>query len=268
MKTCINGATTMPYPLEKDVESAGEAGFQGIEIWKNKLDDFLKTKGTGELRRLLSDYNLGVPAICAFGGYIWCSEEEFEKKVEDTERYFEVASKIDCYALIVCSEGFNNRSVEEAVAAHAKRLARLAEVGKHHGVRIAMEWFWNQRDAFEVIERADHEYLGVIIDTFHWYRGDGNLNNLDIIPRDKLYLVHINDCEDLPRRRLTDKNRLHCGLGVIPLVDILCKFKRIDYQGYLSVEIFRDEYWMKDPLTINREALYALKTTMKRASVL
>jgi sugar phosphate isomerase/epimerase len=43
MRTCINGATTMPYSLEKDVEAAGEAGFQGVEIWKTKLDEFLAT---------------------------------------------------------------------------------------------------------------------------------------------------------------------------------------------------------------------------------
>jgi len=37
MKTCINGATMMPHPLEKDIEAAGEAGFQGVEIWRDKL---------------------------------------------------------------------------------------------------------------------------------------------------------------------------------------------------------------------------------------
>jgi len=33
MKSCINGATTMPYSLEEDIRSAGEAGFERVEIW-------------------------------------------------------------------------------------------------------------------------------------------------------------------------------------------------------------------------------------------
>jgi len=137
MKTCINGATTMPYPLGKDIESAGETGFQGIEIWKTKLDSFLQTKRPEALKDLLSRYNLGVAAICAFGGYVWCPEQEFRKKVEDIKRYFELANKIDCEALIVCADGFNEKSIDEAVEAHANRLTRLAEVGKDYGVRIA-----------------------------------------------------------------------------------------------------------------------------------
>lgn len=268
MKTCINSATTMPYSLEKDIESAGEVGFQGVEIWKDKLDNFLRKKGIGELSKLLSEYDLKVPAICALDGYIWHSDEDFKKRVEYTRQYFEIASKVGCDSLVVVAEGFENKSIDEVVRVHASRLERLADVGKSYGIKIAMEWFWNHKDAFEIIKRANHDYLGLVIDTFHWYRGDGNLNNLNFIPKDKLYLVHINDCENLPREKLTDKNRLYCGLGVMPLKEVLHKFKQTGYQGYLSVEIFRDEYWKKDPITISKESLETLKNIMKEASVL
>ncbi len=268
MRTCINGATTMPYPLERDIKSAGETGFQGIEIWKEKLDNFLQTRRKEELKVLLWRYGLGVAAICAFGGYVWCPEEEFRKRLEETRRYFEIADHVGCEALIVCAEGFRDKSLSEAVEAHSTRLARLADIGKDYGVRVAMEWFWSLKDAFKVIEKANHDYLGVIIDTFHWYRGDGDIGNIDLTPRGKLFVVHINDCEDLPRDRLTDKNRLYCGLGVIPVVEILQKFKRLGYRGYLSVEIFRDEYWRREPLTINRESMETLRDVMRKASVL
>jgi len=32
--------------------------------------------------------------------------------------------------------------------------------------------------------------------------------------------------------------------------------------------VFRDEYWRRDPLTIARESLEALRATMRRAGVL
>lgn len=268
MKTCINGATTMPYPLEVDIEAAGEAGFQGIEIWRGKLDRFLQTNRKEALSDIFSRYGIGVAAICAFGGYVWCPEAEFRKKLEDARRYFEVAAYIDCEALIVCAEGFADRSLSEAVNAHATRLTELADLGNEYGVRIAMEWFQSLRDAIKVIETVGHEYLGLIIDTFHWYRGDGDLSNVDLTPGNKLYVVHINDCEDLPREELTDKNRLYCGFGVIPLTEILKKLKRLGYEGHLSVEIFREDYWKEDPLAISKKSLETLKDVMKKATVI
>jgi len=71
-------------------------------------------------------------------------------------------------------------------------------------------------------------------------------------------MVRISDCENIPREALTDRNRLYCGLGVIPLVEILRELKSLGYGGYLSVEVFREEYWKKDPLVISREALEML----------
>ena len=268
MKTCINGATTMPYPLEKDIEAAGEAGFQGIEIWRDKLDTFLGTRRKEDLKDLLSAYSLKVAAFCPFGGYVWCSEEDFEKKLRATVRYLEVANYVGCETLIVCAEGVEGKSASEMIEAHADRLAKLADVCKDYEVRVAMEWFWNLKDGFKVIEKADHDYLGIVIDTFHWYRGDGDIGSIRSTPRGKLYMVHISDCENLPREALTDRNRLYCGLGVIPLVEILRELKSLGYGGYLSVEVFREEYWKKDPLAISREALEALRNIMGKASVL
>ncbi len=254
----------MPYALEKDVEAAGEAGFQGIEIWKNKLDSFLQTRGKEELKDLLTRYGLEVAAICAFSGYVWCTEEEFENRLMETKKYFEVANHIGCESLIVCAEEIKI-GLEEAIETHAARLARLADVGEDYGVKIALEWFSSLREGFKVIEKANHDYLGMVIDTFHWYRGDGDIGSIDLTPRGKLFMMHINDCENLPRENLSDKNRLYCGLGVIPLVEILRKLKHLYYQGYLSVEIFREEYWRRDPLTISRESLETLRNVIGKA---
>ncbi|MGC8934679.1 MAG: sugar phosphate isomerase/epimerase family protein [Thermoproteota archaeon] len=268
MNSCLNGATTMPYSLESDVKTAAKTGFQGVEIWKSKLDQFLQDKSVENLRDLLMQHSIDAVAICAFSGYVLCSEEEFKKKVEETKKYLEIASYIGCKNIVVCAEGFESKIREKIVEAHASRLNKLAKVSEAYNVKVAMEWFWNLKDAIEVVERASNDYLGLVVDTFHWYRGDGNLGNIDLIPTDKLFLVHINDCEDLPRERLSDKNRLYCGLGAIPLTEILKRFKQKNYQGYLSVEIFREEYWKKDPLTISKEAFESLTNVMKLAKVL
>jgi len=268
MKTCINGATTMPYSLDEDIEAAGKAGFEGVEIWRDKLDRYLQDRRKEELKDRLSSYGLGVSAICFFAGYVWCPETEFDRKLKETKRYLEIATHIGCESLLVCSEWLKDKTRNEVIEVHARRLRRLAELSEEYGIKIELEWFTDLTDAVEIANLADHEYLGMMIDTFHWYRGDGNLDHIDLVPKDRLFLVHINDSENIERVKLTDENRLYCGLGVIPLVEILKRFKQKGYDGYLSVEVFRKEYWKKDPLTISLESLETLIEVMKRARLL
>lgn len=265
MKTGINGATTMPYSLEKDIRAASEAGFEGVEIWRSKLDQYMEGHGKDELTSLVSSHKLGVAAICPFSGYVWCPEDELGKKIDEIKHYLDIGASIGCELLLVCAETARDKRRKKIIDTHAARLRRLADVGEDYGIGIALEWFHDLRDAVEIVELAAHEYVGMMVDTFHWYRGDGNLDHIDLIPGDKLSLVHINDSEDLERTILKDKNRLYCGQGVIPLVDILKKFKQKSYEGYLSVEIFREEYWKKDPLTISIESLKSLKDVMRIA---
>ncbi|MEM3694284.1 MAG: sugar phosphate isomerase/epimerase family protein [Candidatus Bathyarchaeia archaeon] len=270
MRTCINGATTMPYSLEVDMQVAGEAGYQGIEIWKSKLDSFLEKRSGRELKDLLKNLSLEAASLCPFGGYVFCPEEEFERKSRELKAYLELAHEIECPIFVVCAENPYGKAggLKDALEAHSKRLSRLAALAEGYGVRIAMEWFWDLRDAFEVLSKASEENLGMVLDTFHWYRGDGQLDHVEQIPPRRLLLVHVNDCEPLPREVLTDKNRIYCGLGVIPLIEILRRLKGLGYGGYLSVEIFRDEYWRRDALTIASESLEHLRRVMFEATVL
>jgi 2-keto-myo-inositol isomerase len=72
-----------------------------------------------------------------------------------------------------------------------------------------------------------------------------------------IYVFHINDAEDLPREALQDRHRLLPGLGILPLRDLIAAFRRIGYDKVASVEIFRPEYWDKNPFELAHEAKIA-----------
>ena len=72
-----------------------------------------------------------------------------------------------------------------------------------------------------------------------------------------LYVFHINDAEDRPRGELNDSHRLLPGLGILPLNAIVSALRRIDYDGAVSVEIFRPQYWEMDPFELARKAQQA-----------
>lgn len=264
MKSCINGATTMPYNLEHDIKSANKVGFKGVEIWVSKLREFLRDHTEEVLKRLLSDSAISAPSLCAFSGFIYCSEGEFGKRVQDLKNLLKVGQTVGTEYVIVCAEGFGDRRIEEAKHAHISRIRRLSSITGDYGIKIAMEWFWELPLAIEIVREIDDERVGLLVDTFHWYRGDGNLEHLKQVPSDKVFFLHVNDCEDLPRNDLTDKNRLYCGKGILPLSDLFSIIRDKNYDGYLSVEVFREEYWKKDPEEISSMAYRTLTETASR----
>jgi len=267
MLSCINEATTMPYTLEQDLRAASLAKFKAVELWVSKLKDFLSKEGKKRLKELLDNLDLIAPSLCPFGGFIFCTKQEFNKRVEELKYFLDVANYIDAKYIIVCAEGLGGKSFEEAKQIYVSRLKKLSSIASEYGVKVALEWFHKLQPAIEIVKAVNDRNVGLVIDTFHWYRGDGNLSSLREVPSDKLFFVHINDCEDLPKERLTDRNRLFCGKGVIPLTEILKILKEKNYEGYLSVEIFREEYWKMDIEDIAREAYRTLVDVALRSGV-
>lgn len=267
MRTCINEATTMPYSLEEDVISASKAGFEGIELWVDKVKKYLESHSVNELKTLLEENRIKPASICPF---FLNSFGDVDASIKSIEWGARIAREIDCDMLLVCPDvPPKELSHSEAVRKAGDSARRCAEIAKSYGVKLAIEplgmhpFVPGPKEALEIIETANHNSLGLIIDTFHYYKSGVTLEDIEAIPIEKLLLVHINDCEDLPRKVLTDKNRLYLGLGVIPLKEILKILSKKGYRGFLSVEIFRDEYWEKPIDDITRESFESLQNLLR-----
>jgi 2-keto-myo-inositol isomerase len=105
----------------------------------------------------------------------------------------------------------------------------------------------------------------MVIDTFHFHAGGSRLDDLARVPVDRLFVVHLNGCEDLPREQLTDGHRLYPGAGPIPIVDILVALRARGFVGVASIEIFREEYWGQPPRDVAREAKSRAEDVLQRA---
>ena len=89
--------------------------------------------------------------------------------------------------------------------------------------------------------------IGLVIDTCHFYAGGSELSSIEAVDPEKLLIFHINDVEARPKETIEDAHRLLPGEGVIPLPDILSRLRGIGFDGLCSVELFRPEYWERDP---------------------
>ncbi|MBM3243203.1 sugar phosphate isomerase/epimerase [Candidatus Poribacteria bacterium] len=258
MKPCINGATTMPYTFEQDINSAGDAGFEGVEIWSAKLNKFLETHSVEAAKALLDKNNLQAAALCPWS---FCFFGDIEGTAEAISRGAKLAQQLGSDTLLVCPDAPpSGISEAEAVKVAGTVGRRYAKICQNYGVNLALEPLGNHpfvpgpKQALAIVEAANHDNFGMMMDTFHYYKSGVPMEDIAAIPIEKLFIVHVNDCDNRPRNELNDSHRLYTGLGIIPLEEMLGILKRKGYQRFLSVEVFRQEYWNKPPEFISKEA--------------
>ena len=148
-------------------------------------------------------------------------------------------------------------------------LGELGAIAARRGVGLAFE-FLGQPDcsvqtlalADEIVRQVAQPNVGLVIDSFHFYAGGSTIESIDALDAGRLFIFHINDAEDLPREQLEDRHRLLPGLGILPLKEIIAALRRIDYDRVASVEIFRPEYWKRDPFELAREARAAVERVL------
>ena len=102
-------------------------------------------------------------------------------------------------------------------------------------------------EALEIARLSGRDNVGIMMDTFHYYRSEVPVSDIEAIPLEKLLIVHVNDSEARPIEALNDSHRLYPGKGCLPLKGYFAALSRIGYAGHLSIEIFREEY-RKQPI--------------------
>ena len=263
MKLALNGATTMRADLVTDCRVAKAAGFDYLEIWAAKLRDFLKQRSTSELRELFSTSGPPPLSINSIEHITFRDPRAYESIKQECDELSSIAAAISCPCIVVVPGRLpaGGASRETVIEVSVRVLTELCDISGRHGVSLAFE-FLGQPDcsvpkldlATEIVRKADRENLGLVIDSFHFYAGGSTVEMIEALDPKLIYIFHINDAEDLPRDQLEDRHRLLPGLGILPLREIVSAFRRIGYDKVASVEIFRPEYWERDPFELARDA--------------
>ena len=262
MKLALNGATTMRADLATDIRAAGAAGFDYLEIWAAKLRKYLKEKGAADLRRLFDEHGVEPYSINSIEHVTFRDAEAHAKIMGECEELCRVASEIGCPYVVVVPGLLPEGTGREGVIEESVRvLKEMAGVAEGYGVGLAFEFLGQPRCSVQTLELADEIVsrvaradVGLVIDSFHFHAGGSKLESIAALDPARLFVFHINDAEDLPREQLEDRHRLLPGLGILPLREIVGALRRAGYDRVTSVEIFRPEYWERDPVELAREA--------------
>ena len=268
MKLALNGATTMRADLLTDIEAARAAGFDCLEIWAAKLRKFLAGGGTtAGLKDAFDAAGVAPYSINSIEHVTFRDAIAHQRILDECEELCRVAAEIGCpYVVVVpglLPEGVGREGVVEESVRVLDEMARVAEA---HGTGLAFEFLGQPRCSVQTLELADEivsrvgrSDVGLVIDSFHFHAGGSTIESIDALDAERLFIFHINDAEDLPVAQLEDRHRLLPGLGILPLGDIVAALRRIGYDRVTSVEIFRPEYWERDPAELARAAKAAVE---------
>ena len=270
MQIALNGATTMNAELETDIRAASAAGFAWLEIWASKLHAFLKSHSTADLDNLFATHNLKPYSINSIERITFRDAAGHRTLLAECEDLCRVAEALRCpYVVVVPSPLPPGIGRPQVIQESIRVLGELGAIAARRGVGLAFE-FLGQPDcsvqtlalADEIVRQVAQPNVGLVIDSFHFYAGGSTIESIDALDAGRLFIFHINDAEDLPREQLEDRHRLLPGLGILPLKEIIAALRRIGYDRVASVEIFRPEYWKRDPFELAREARAAVERVL------
>lgn len=220
MRIALNGSTLGDCPLEEELREAAAAGFELVELRAAKL-----APAPGRAPELLRRHGLGAWSVNSLEG---AGDRELR---EDAARLAAWAAA--CGApYVVCVPGRRRDGLEEA-------LAGLAETSLAEGAELAFEFMGFEWSAVRTLREALAVYQGpVVIDTFHWALGDGDLSTLAACDPGRIAAVHVNDAASPELSRLGDADRVLPGRGVLELDGFYRTLRESGYDGVYSVELF------------------------------
>jgi len=278
-KTSLHSVTIRQCKeLEDKFRIASEAGYSGMDLMYTDVEDFVqKGHDVRDIVSLMEKHELvithlgflgdwqfknGIPLICRLHG---AGDNSQDNLLERSQQFFRNCAVLGCKCAIAIPAIEETGSIDEAV----KNYRKLCDLAGEEEINVAFEFIGFARQmrdlkiAWEVVERTNRSNAGILFDTFHFYRGGSKIEHVKSIPKDKIFMVHINDAKDKDRERLTDQDRVIPGQGVVPLKEILGALKEQGYEGYFSVEIFNEDYWQDDPLRIAILAREAIENLFK-----
>ena len=245
--------------VERDLILCEKNGYDYIELRLDMLKEYLKGHTVDELKEFFAQSHLKPFAFNSIEDINFRTPDEWNELVELFTFGCEIAAEIgNPYMIVVptMTTEYCTKTEREVFEDSVEVLNKLADIAKPYGVKLSFEpigdrrWCCNSiRQALEIVEAVDRDDVGLTVDCINFYMHDkcSDLEMIRRIPKDKLFVFHLNDCEDLPLGVLDHCHRIMPGKGVIPIDEIVAAVDDAGYKGPACLELFRPEYWQMDP---------------------
>jgi len=272
MLLSIHQNTSRAAGFRGSIEGWASAGIQYVELNDRLLDGFLETDTLAGARNLLSD--LGLTPVSAAAGLqdIWIPGPARAASLETWRCRCDQFSSLGLQNIY--SPSSTNRAVtSEDFAATPDCIREAGEIAGEYNLTAMIEFLRTSThlatltSALQMIREAAHPNVRPMLDFFHFWSGLSKFEDLDLLEPGELAHAHFQDLLDAPRELTNNDYRLIPGDGIAPVVRILQKLADKEYDGALSVELFRAELVNGDPFQVATEIRRKCEAVMREAQV-
>ncbi|MGE9007657.1 bifunctional sugar phosphate isomerase/epimerase/4-hydroxyphenylpyruvate dioxygenase family protein [Leptospira interrogans] len=248
--------------LDEKLRAIAGAGFDAVEIFENDLLTF--NGSPRDVGQLCRDLGLEICAFQPFRDFEGMPEPQRARNFARAAHKFDLMRELGTDLLLICS------NVSPASLGGIDRAAAdfraLGELAASHGLRVGFEALaWGRhvndyRDAWEIVRRADHKSIGVILDSFHALAPGFPVSAIQSIPADRIFLVQLADAPKLGLDVLSWSRHFRCfpGQGDLPVGAFMDAVAATGYSGPLSLEIFNDQFRSGSPVRTATDGLRSL----------
>ena len=274
---CLNTSTIRGQELgiEKEVDVAAAAGYDGIEPWIPTLRQFVEKGGQlSDLRKRISDAGLTVDSAIGFAQWIVNDDAQRAAALEEAKRDMDMLREIGGTRIAAPPVGAHQAdSPKIDLFVAAERFRALLEVGDQTGVLPQLEiWGFSKNlsrlgEVMFVVGETGHPRACLLLDIYHLFKGGSDFTGLNLFSDDALQVFHVNDYPAAPsREKMSDADRVYPGDGVAPMSKILNSIGGHGRSITLSLELFNRDYWKQDAADVAQTGLAKMKAAVDAAT--
>jgi sugar phosphate isomerase/epimerase len=236
------------WPLSDRVNAAADAGFKGFGFW---MPDLFAAEQSDELPALAAGLrDRGIRhAQFELGVIPWWHRGDARAQVDAwldrTLRVIERLGVPDAHVKCVPAMGDERVSLDDYAEGFQTLSAASADVGARMGIEfLPFSSISSARTALELTEAAGHPNGGIVIDSWHVFRGDPDLDFIRTLRAEQIVAVELDDADAEVVGTLgedTIDRRRYCGDGAFPLAAFLDAIRATGFNGCYVVEIISEE---------------------------
>ena len=270
--------TVRQAALRELCAAAAAGGFQAISLFPQLYDE-ARASGLSDadIRHLLEDHGLEIAEHDALLSWLpgGPSAEQLSDELgralfsRTADDFFRIADAIGGRSLNVAQAFPANVDIDAA----AEALAPVCEGAAGCGLLVSLEFLpWTDvpdpATALAIAERTGHANAGVMVDSWHLFRGIGDMAALRALPGDRVVGVQLSDA---PARATavptveTLEARLVPGEGDIDLPALVRALDAIGSSAPLGVEVYSSRLAADDPLKVAPRVADATRTILAQA---
>jgi len=271
MKTSI-ATVCIAGDLREKLAAIAAARFDGIEIFEQDFITF--DASPRDVGAMVRDHGLEISLFQPFRDFEGFPEPERTRAFDRIERKFDLMQELGSDLILVCSSV--HPKALGGIDRMAHDFAELGERAQKRGLRVGYEALaWGKhvndhRDAWEVVRRANHPNIGLILDSFHTLGRKIDPDTIRAIPGDKIFFVQLADAPMIEMDLLywSRHFRNMPGEGDLDVTGFMRAVAATGYNGPVSLEVFNDQFRGGSPRAIALDgyrSLVFLMDEVKRA---